>query len=44
MKNYRVIYRGNVVDIIEAENFSEAMKIADGRGYSITMVDIIEIK
>ena len=43
MKKYAVIYRGRKVDEIMAESYWDAVVEADKRGYSITMVDIVEV-
>lgn len=44
MKKYVVIYRGEEVDEIMAESYWDAVVEADKRGYSITRVDIVEVK
>lgn len=44
MKKYAVIYRGKKVDEIMAESYWDVMVEADKRGYSITMVDIVEVR
>ena len=44
MKRYAVIYRGKKVDEIMAESHWDAVVEADKRGYSITMVDIVEVR
>jgi len=44
MKKYAVIYRGEEVDEIRAESYWDAVVEADKRGYSITRVDIVEVR
>ena len=44
MKKYVVIYRGKKVDEIMAESHWDAVVETDKRGYSITRVDIVEVR
>lgn len=44
MKKYAVIYRGKKVEEIMAASPWDALVEADKRGYSITMIDIAEVR
>ena len=44
MKKYAVIYRGKKVDEIMAASHWDAVVEVDKRGYSITMIDIMEVR